>query len=300
MNRKTKFLLVLLTNTITFLSMNGQGFASLLKTNAIKIDKLDSLDNRIYDLMHNNKLIMIGEMHGTNEPAKFAKGLADLFTVNGDSVQVGFEIPSDLMTTFLKLKTDSSIYLSDFFKKNSTDGRASVAWASTILRLNSNPKVTIFFYDLNKEDSKNIDDRDSLMYVKIKKQMIQHPTWTTITLSGNIHNMRLPFEQKNKTGAYLANDADLNISNKFCSLNHKYKRGTMLNDIGKGLELRQVGNINSVYAKLVDYDNYIFLFTNSQTNTYDGIFFTRTVTAAELAIKKQYDNKPARRKKGSL
>ncbi len=284
--RMTKFLLILLTLTITYLSVSGQDFASLLRTNAIKIDKLDSLDNSIYDLLHNKKLIMIGEMHGTNEPAKFVKGLTELFTANGDSVQVGFEIPSELMTSFLNFKTDSSIYQSDFFLKSSTDGRASAAWASTILRLNRNPKVIIFFFDLNNGESKNIDDRDSLMYAKIKKQLIKHPTWTTITLSGNIHNMRLPYKQKYKTGAYLANDIDLNISDKFCSFNHHYQSGTMLNNIGKGLELQLVENINSDYSKLVDYDNYIFLFPVSQTNTYDGMFFTRTVTAAELANKK--------------
>ncbi len=282
----TKFLLILLTTTITFINVSGQDFTSLLKTNSIKIDKLDSLDNRVYDLLQNKKLIMIGEMHGTNEPAKFVKGLTELFTNNGDSVQVGFEIPSELMSTFLKLKTDSSIYQSDFFSKNSTDGRASLAWVSIILSLNKNPRVTIFFYDTNNGESKNLDDRDSLMYIKIKNQIIKHPTWTTVTLSGNIHNMRLPYKQKNKTGAYLANDTDLNISSKFCSLNHSYQSGTMLNNIGKGLELRQVGIINSDYAKLVDYDNYIFLFPSSQTNTYDGIFFTRKVTAAELANKK--------------
>jgi hypothetical protein len=282
----TKFLLILLTTTITYLSASGQDLASLLKNNAIKIDKLDSLNNKIYDLLHHNKLIMIGEMHGTNEPAKFVKGLTELFTANGDSVQVGFEIPSELMTTFLKLKTDSSIYRSDFFSNNSSDGRASLAWALTILNLNKNPKVKIFFYDINSGEAKNIEDRDSLMYVKIKKQIIKYPTWTTITLSGNIHNMRLPYKQKNKTGSYLVNDADLNISGKFCSINHNYQSGTMLNNIGKGLELRQVGNINSDYAKLVDYDNYLFLFPINETNAYDGIFFTRTVSAAELANKK--------------
>jgi hypothetical protein len=229
---------------------------------------------------------MIGEMHGTNEPAKFVKGLTALFTNNGDSVQVGFEIPSELMTTFLKLKTDSSIYQSDFFSKKSADGRASLAWVSTILLLNKNSKVTIFFYDINNVDSENPDYRDSLMYIKIKNQIIKHPTWTTVTLSGNIHNMRLPYKQKNTTGAYLVNDTDLNISSKFCSLNHSYQSGTMLNNIGNGLELRQVGNINSDYANLLDYDNYIFLFPSSHTNTYDGIFFTRRVTAAELANKK--------------
>lgn len=281
-----KQLLLLLTLSFTFRAATGQDIGSSLNAKAVKIDSLDQLDNKVYDLLQNNKLIMIGEMHGTNEPATFVQGLADLFTRNGDSVQVGFEIPREQMTSFLNLGTDSSITHSDFFTKTSSDGRASVAWASTISVVSRNPKVIIFFYDLNTGESHTMGDRDSLMYVNIKKQMIEHPSWTTITLSGNIHNMRLPYKEQNKMGAYLANDTDLRISDKCCVLNHMYQRGTMLNNIGNGLELRHIDNIDSYFAQLLDCDNYLYLFPSSPENSYDGIFFTRTVTAAALANKK--------------
>lgn len=284
--RMTKYLLLLLNITITYCSVSGQDFATYLKANAIKVDRLDSLNKQVYDLLSDKRLIMIGEIHGTNEPAKFIAGLSTLFTRYGDSVQIGFEIPSELMTTFLNLQTDSSIYHSDFFSKGSTDCRASVAWAATLSQLNNNPKIKIFFYDLNKSENKNYDGRDSLMYVKIKNKIKEHLTWTTITLSGNVHNMLLPYKGQNKTANYLSKDTELNIADKFCSLNHYYQSGTMLNNIGNGLELRQVGNNSSDYSNLVDYDNYLFLFPNNRTNNYNGIYFTRTVTAAELANKK--------------
>ncbi|MFY9310899.1 MAG: hypothetical protein WAQ28_17765 [Bacteroidia bacterium] len=281
-----RFVFILFTTALTYLSANGQDSGTLLKTDAIKIDRLDSLDNAVYDLLHSNKLIMVGEMHGTNEPAGFVTGLTSLFSANGDSLQVGFEIPSELMLSFLKNRTDSSVYQSEFFSVASADGRASTGWASAILLLNRDPKVSIFFYDINSDESKTSDNRDSLIYIKIKKQIIQHPTWTTITLGGNIHNMRSFYKQKHTAGVYLSNDTVLNISDKFCSLNHYYQSGTMLNNIGKGLELREVENLNSNFSKFSGYDNYLYLFPVKQANIYNGAFFTRTVTAAKLPNQK--------------
>ena len=89
---------------------------------------------------------MIGEMHGTNEPANFLIGLAELFANYGDTVQVGFEIPGEQMTNYFQTLTDSNVSQSDFFTNNSADGRASVAWANAITRLAKNSQVQIFFY----------------------------------------------------------------------------------------------------------------------------------------------------------
>ncbi len=228
---------------------------------------------------------MIGEMHGTNEPAQFVTGLAELFTSNNDSVQVSFEIPADQMQTFLKLKTDSSIFNSYFFSNAYMDGRASIAWALAIIQLNKNSRVSLFFYDRNNQEG-HIDSRDSTMYIHIKTKMLEHPNWKTITISGNIHNMLLPYKGESKTGAYLKNDAQLNLKDKICSLNHLYQSGTMYNNMGKGLEVRQVDNSSLSFAKFAVYENYLYLFPDDDKNTYSGIFFTKTVTAAMLARQK--------------
>ena len=221
-------------------------------------------------------------MHGTNEPAKLVAGLTDLFTRYGDSVQVGFEIPSDQMTTFIKQRTDSSVFHSDFFSKYSVDGRATVAWATAIAKARQNSKATVFFYDVNGNYS---SDRDSLMYLNIKTKLSEHPKWKTITIGGNIHNMLLPYKGQNKTAYFLYHDTDLNIADRICSLNHQYQSGTMLNNIGKGLQLRDIGTINSEYSKL-NYDNYLFLFPINVVDSYSGMYFTKQVTAAELVNSK--------------
>lgn len=122
------------------------------------------------------------------------------------------------------------------------------------------------------------------MYLKIKDRIIKHPDWQTITLSGNIHNMRLQFRGKPTTAYYLCNDKDLDLSGKICTLNHYYQKGTMHNNTGRSTELNQVNNGPSVFAETLSYNHYLYLF--AKTNTYNGIFFTKTITASEQIEKK--------------
>src|ERR1700740_3009831 len=84
-----------------FFQSKGQDFQTYLKENAVRIDQPESLSDEIYRLVSDYAIIMVGEMHGTNEPAKFVIGLAELFTKKGDSVQVGIEIPSDQMSKYI-------------------------------------------------------------------------------------------------------------------------------------------------------------------------------------------------------
>jgi hypothetical protein len=279
-----KYLSIFIIFVFIHCNLKSQNSSDYFKTDIdiIEIEKLESLSSFLWPYLTPYKLIMIGEMHGTNEPASFVTGLAQLFTFHGDSVQVGFEIPSDQMNEFLKLKTEKSIYNAEFFSKISNDGRASKAWATAIATLNKNPRINIFFYDIISGESKFIDDRDSIMYLKIKSNIKAHPKWKTITLSGNIHNMLQPYKGEKKTAFFLLNDVELKLKNNLCALNHTYQSGTMLNNIGKGLELRQVNMGESSYSKRSHFDNFLFLHKYDPANTYSGFFFTKTVTAATL------------------
>ncbi len=173
---------------LTFLSVSGQQDETYLKVNAIRFDNPEKLNDSVYALLSPFRVIMFGEMHGTNESTPFVSGLANLFTSKGDSILVGLEIPSALMTKFISLHTDSSIYQSDFFSNPPfMDGKESYPWANLISTLNKNPKVKIFFFDVNAGEDK-IYNRDSLMAGKIKTQYSQYPDWKMITLGGNYHN----------------------------------------------------------------------------------------------------------------
>jgi hypothetical protein len=274
--------IISVVSAISVFGVQGQDFSTYIKENAIKIDKLDSLNIEVYKSLVTYKLIMIGEMHGTNEPAKFVIGLTRLLTEMGDSVQVGLEIPSQQMTKYLDQPKDSNILSSDFFVTKSYDGKASFAWAEIISRLNKNPKVRFFFYDINKGDCQNSDDRDSVMYIKVKNEIKEHQRWKTITLSGNIHNMLIPYKNKSKMALYLIKDNELNLSDKVCSLNHYYQSGTMLNNTGNGLTIHHVNNSEADYSNAVDYENYLLIFRVRAANRYSGIYFTRDVTAVKM------------------
>jgi hypothetical protein len=257
-----------------------------LKQNAVKIDNPDSLGEDIYKLIATYQLIMIGEMHGTNEPAVLVTSLVDLLTKKNDSVQVGLEIPSEQMKNYLWAPAVSNICASDFFANKSSDGRATCAWATLIEKLNNNHKAEIFFYDINHEDAEFIDDtiRDSMMYVKIKKKIQAHPTWKTITLGGNIHNMLMPYKYDGKTkmALYISNDKELNISKRILSLVHVYAAGSTLSDSGNGLQLIQVDQSNSLWAKATACENYLFLYPQNVKTNYSGVYFTRKLTASKL------------------
>jgi hypothetical protein len=97
--------------------------------------------------------------------------------------------------------------------------------------------------------------------------------------------MLMPHKSENKTAYFLYHDGDLNIADKFCSLNHQYESGTMMNNIGNGLELRKTGPFDSSYSRY-GYDNYLLLYPKNLVNPYTGIYFTRKVTAASMVTSK--------------
>jgi hypothetical protein len=223
-----KIIPVILSLSLCIVKSYSQDSVYICK-NAIKFDRQDSLNDDIYRSIKNYKLIMIGELHGTCEPANFVIGLVELLTKKGNNVQVGLEIPSNQMEKYNSLPNDSNIYLSEFFTKKSIDGKATYAWANIIGKLNDNKKIEIFFYDNLNGD---FNTRDSLMYLNIKKRIQLHPNWKTVTVIGNMHNMLIPYKGKPKTAYFLSKDKDLNISNKILSIQHLYSKGTMLNSSG--------------------------------------------------------------------
>ena len=247
--------------------------------NAIKIDQQDSLSTNLYDSISRYKLIMVGEVHGTKEPAQFVRSFVELLIRNGNVVQVGLEIPSKAMNDFTRSSPDSAIYAATFFKTRHNDNRASRDWVDLIVRLKDIPDVHFFYYDVNPGDIKSPADRDSLMYTKIKKCIQLHPTWKTITLGGNVHNMLLPYYGDIKMGLYLYTDSELNLSNSILSIAHGYTVGSMLDDSGRIVKVQRDGD--SPFEK-TGYENYLFIYPPDSGHKYNGIYFTRKVTASPL------------------
>jgi hypothetical protein len=277
MNPKTILLLFILSIRLSVIAQDNTAY---LKANAVRVDLSENLDDSIYSLLRPFQVIMIGEMHGTNEPSQLVTALAKLFTLKGDSVSVGLEIPSGAMTNFISSNTDSSIYQSNFFDDYYfQDGRQSFAWAGIISHLKNNKKVQLFFYDINTETEKKYD-RDSLMYLNIKKQILSHPGWKVITIGGDYHAKISSIEKK--TAWYLKNDKDLHISEKFCSLRNYYLQGSCRANFGNGLEERKLSRPANEYDSAFSFDKYIILLSAKSTYPYTGLFYTKNITAPEM------------------
>lgn len=271
-----KKLIKILVVTAVSAQINAQNLSEHLIKHAVKIDTVDSLDDSIYNILAHYRIIMVGEIHGTNEPIGLVESLAELFTKNGDSVQVGFEIPADQMKMFSKEKTKGNILKSEFFQSPSADGRASIAWYKTIANLNANKRVKVFFFDALSNSSSRTN-WDSIMYLNIKSQIQRNRNWRTITICGGMHNRIKPNVGEQKMGCYLVNDKELNLKDSICSLNHEFESGETL--------WNKFEPMPSAYAKLA-YDEYIFLYPKSINEPYHGIYFTRYLTKSESAISK--------------
>lgn len=267
---------------ICILSKNFGQDSFSIKQNAIKIDRQDSLGEDIYEVVSGYQLFMVGELHGTKEPARFVQSLAELFLHKGDSVQIGLEIRSGLMKKYLSNPTDSNVFTSDFFSQTPYDGRPCFALAELIAQLSRHPHVEFFFYDINIGEFENFDERDSLMYLKIKQRILHHPDWKTITLGGNIHAMLKPVDGKTKMALFLLHDKELEVGRKLLTINHSYATGTYWDNSGQSLQIYQSDHSHSTFATAVGYQNYFYVYPQNAHMNFRAIYFTRKLTASPL------------------
>lgn len=278
-----KIFLLLLCLVLAPFAMNAQDAAvAYIKSNAARVENPEVLSDSVYQALSPYNIILMGEMHGTNEPAQWVGGLANLFARHGDSVLLGLEIPSEYMGQYLASPTPASVYESDFFRNCPyQDGRQSLAWAGLISTLTGNSRVKIFFFDFNKGESES-DNRDSLMFLKIKRQVMLHPGWKTITLSGNYH-ARL---REGSMASYLERDEELRSIANLCALNHYYLSGSCRANFGHGLEERKLERSESVYDTALGSDRYLLLLSAKSGYPYTGFYYTRAVTAAKMVTEK--------------
>jgi hypothetical protein len=267
---------------LSVLSVKAQDNSEYVKANAVRINNVLSLSDSVYNILNPFPIIMFGEMHGTNESVLFVEGLTNLFLRMGDSIQVGLEIPPSLMKTFLMSPTENNILKSEFFTMKPNSGKESTAWATLISKLFNNPKVQLFFFDVDPDDGK-LYQRDSIMSGKISRQFSKHPNYKMITLTGNYHN-RISGEPT--TAFYLQRN-----KLKICSLNMEYTGGSCIANFGHGMQIKEVGSYPSDYNSTLSWDNFLLLTSPSSgypytSYPYNGFYYTRTITPATLTNSK--------------
>jgi len=214
----------------------------ILKTHAIPIKTLTSLNQNIYKEIANYDVILLGEMHGTREPAEFAFGLCELIARNEDHVILALEIPASQMNNFSEDMSLSQLADVEFFSEENNYGRNGQAMLELIHKSNQDAKITTRFID-----NYRLSTRDSSMYAEIVDIKNTYPDTKIVTLTGNIHNWLIPYRDVDRIGGHLIQDTINFDPKRIMSINHLFSEGTMLNNIGNGLELTTIAPKDNIY-----------------------------------------------------
>lgn len=125
----------------------GQGFGDYITNNAIPFLDTKNLNDSIYNQIQDKSIIMVGEMHGTKEPAEFVESLAKLISKKEGKVRVGIEIWSEIMKGIDFDNIESSVNQTEFFSRENTDGRNGVAWRDLVIQCMEDSLIDLFFFD---------------------------------------------------------------------------------------------------------------------------------------------------------
>jgi len=252
-----------------------------LKKSAIPIKSLSKLSNKIYDEIANFEILMIGEMHGTNEPAEFAYGLCELITEHEDDVIMAMEIRSSLMNNLSDEMSISQLKELDFFRRKNFDGRNGVAWLDLVYKSIKNDGIILKFIDNSYPSS----TRDSSMYMEIRNIHNKHPNTKIVTLTGNVHNSFTPLFDKVRIGGYLLKDSVNFDSKKIMSINHVFSEGSMLNNDGTGLKISTIERKENIYNTTLSHEMFLYKKFPEEQNRCTHILYTDKVTASGIVEK---------------
>lgn len=256
--------------------IQAQTMNSFIAKNALSINDDFELTEEIYLKIKDYRVLMVGEMHGTNEPARLVKSLAELIRCKEGEVSIGVEIPDEEISWLAGYFPNLILRFSPFFSRKNVDGRNGKAWHDLVAYCLRTEGVNTFFFDNWIEMSLSLDQRDSAMYLAIKDHATSHGSSKMITLSGSIHNMIIPFRGNPTMGVFLCRDTSSFSMGTVCSIRHEFEHGTMMNNMGDGLKVRTVDYGNRGFS--CQYSKYLLFESGQLIGGYNAIFYTNHVT----------------------
>lgn len=268
--------LLLFTIIILFFSCKSEELSDTqikLKRNSLAIKNLKELSSKIYSQISTYNIIMVGEMHGTNEPSEFVYGLCKLIKEKEEKVVMAIEIPPSQMDEFHDQMTIDDLKMLSFFRGENSSGMNGQAWLRLISQCNQHDKIIVEFFD-----QQNFSPRDSSMYDAILQIRKKHPNSKIVTLSGNLHNRLEPYNGRKMLGVYLKNDTVNFERNKIMSVMHYFNHGTMMNNTGNGLELRTIEPKQNIFNKTLSKNMVFCKNIIDDKNSFTHILYTEKVT----------------------
>jgi hypothetical protein len=265
---------------------------SYIRAHAILIADRRASNHNVYSSLSSYQIILVGELHGSKEPAEFIEGITRTFLNHDREVIIGMEIPATDMTEFTDSGTAESLTKTKFFTNavdmgTDGDGRASEAWANLLMAFKDS-KVKYKFFDATPNQYKGgSNNRDSMMYDNINRILIENPAAVFIGLCGGYHNLLRPDPYHCPMGWYLMHAANsaLTDTTKMISLDHVFDTGAFYANTGQsgptGLRINEFKkSISGTFGTAVKYDNYLLIGKGHEG--YSGILYSRTIHASEV------------------
>jgi len=264
----------------SFFAGQAQLSSDMVEEFGVEIKDRKEANDSVYEALKNYKAVLIGEMHGTQEPPEFMVGIVRSLMKNGKKVVAAIELPSDGIDltkkfTLEQLKKEPAFY------GMSPDGRQSIAWAEMLIELQKmNAEIVCFDLGMHYKGDRKLH-HDSMLYENINQYLKKDTSKMLVALSGNISNMMGKYN-KHKTMAYymMRHKASCLKGKSILSLNHAYGKGTMYNWMNDGYKFRETEGNAPFYEYASSWDNYLFAMPDPFMKGYGGVLFSKTITAS--------------------
>ncbi|GHG67384.1 hypothetical protein [Comamonas sp. JC664] len=240
-------------------------------------------------------VLLLGEMHGTQEVPRFMAQAACQTAVAGTPVTVGLELPLENQTridAFLDSAGEEHDWLklmeAPFWRSPYPDGRSSEAVANMLEQLRElrfrGLDVDIFVFDHPKAQGQA---REDAMHATVRHQVESSPKRFHVILSGNIHSRTkkgLPWNKDFKPMGLLLKDSLGSV----VSLDMAYNSGSAWICAVDSQGVKDSLDCGVREAKGRDNGDRFFLHTWGGTNGdgYHGVFYVGPVTASVPAVQK--------------
>ncbi|AKF79728.1 hypothetical protein MFUL124B02_05965 [Myxococcus fulvus 124B02] len=239
-------------------------------------------------------VMLLGEMHGTQEVPRFVAQMACQGVVAGLPVTVGLELPLEnqgRVDAFLDSPGGEDDWLklmeAPFWRSPYPDGRGSAAMANMLEHLrqlrSQGLDVDVFVFDHPKA---NGQQREDLMASTVALQVEAGPKRFHVVLSGNIHSRTkkgLPWNKDHKPMGYLLKQKLDDV----VALDMAYDSGTawICSVDSKGVRDRLDCGVRDAKGKNNGERYFVHTWDSANAEGYHGVFYVGAVNASAPAIR---------------
>jgi hypothetical protein len=256
-----------------------------IRQNAVQITK-NIFPSSVLAAVSGQKVLFVGEMHGTNESPELTLGLVQLLSSARPSVLIGLEIPTDAqpeIDRFLQSGDEAILKQLPFFTNSIQDGRRSRAMAHLLSQLRIIHNVTVVCIDPQSQVAGPAPtDRDLEMAKNLRLAMGRFKPDVTVTLTGNCHSKLTTQSACNPSMNPMAYDLltlspDLNVKNTL-SLDIRYESASAwvsMNDF-EGVHWFQ--DAPTIYSEALSWNSYFLIEPTMTTTGYNAALFVRKLS----------------------